>query len=295
MANLIVIFILGIISGGFVVYFFVRAYWAKRLLIAKQTLLSQYDSDLDRAKQRYRTLETVSQRWLVEKAGIEQQLEAERRDRTLLQTQYEAQLEKEKRDRVALQADYGAYRREAEARVVEQAEKGVNLAIEQSREIETEKQALQKKVEQLAQSLNDSTTQIQQLQEKLKQEKIRLEAELKSAYENSGLTFASITSALFKNIVMQRNSALEIDKNKGCANAILLTLRAIDDQEFRPSKRVHATNKVWCESTAPGLKMMRIYFRINKPVKGKCEVLISHKKDPKTQSKDIDWMKNHSS
>lgn len=295
MTNPIVIFILGIVGGGLTVHFFARAYWTKRLQTTKRTLLSQYDSDLDRAQQRYQTLEAVGQQWLKEKASLEQRIEQGKRDRTLLLTRHEAQVEQGKRDRTALQADYDTYRLEAKAQIAEQAEEGVKLAIEESKNIEAENQALQQKIEQLERNLNSSNIETHQLQEKLAQERNQLETELQSAYKCAGITFASIAEALFKNIAIQKDSAIEIDKNKDCAHAILITLRAIDDQNFQPFKKVHATDKVWFESVAPGLKMMRIYFRKSKPEQGKCQVLISHKKDPKTQSKDIAWMKDHSS
>ncbi len=281
MINPIVIFILGMASGGFVIYFFVSAYWTKRLQTARQALLNQYDSDLNKAQQRCQTLETAAQQWLREKARLGQEVEQEKRDRT------------------QLQADYDAYRLEAKAQITEQAEKGVNLAIEQSKEIEAEKQALQQKlqqeIEQLERNLNSSVIETQQIKQKSAQEKSQLEAELQSAYESAGITFASIAQALFKNIEIQRDSAIEIDKNQECAHAILLALRAIDGKNFRASKPLNETGKVWFESEEPGLKMMRIYFRKNKPDRGKCEVLISHKKDSKTQSKDIKWMKKHAS
>ncbi|MGB3767761.1 MAG: hypothetical protein WA947_14490 [Phormidesmis sp.] len=222
MINPIVIFILGMASGGFVIYFFVSAYWTKRLQTARQALLNQYDSDLNKAQQRCQTLETAAQQWLREKARLGQEVEQEKRDRT------------------QLQADYDTYRLEAKAQITEQAEKGVNLAIEQSKEIEAEKQALQQKlqqeIEQLERNLNSSVIETQQIKQKSAQEKSQLEAELQSAYESAGITFASIAQALFKNIEIQRDSAIEIDKNQACAHAILLALRAIDGKNFRASK-----------------------------------------------------------
>ena len=284
MINLIFTFICGAIAGCIAAGLLARIYWAKKLQVLKQSLLDQYDSDLAIAQQHNRLLENREKQWLKEKANIEQQLEAERRDRASLQTNY-----------TAYRQNVQAQIQDAEAKVIDTREKGINLAVEQTKDIEDEKRSLQQRIEQLERSLNDTAIQNQQLKMQLERESARLATELKSAYNSTGLTFAAIATSLFQNLVIQRGSAVEIDKNRDCASAILRTLRAIDDKNFSLSKKLGATNKAWFESTAPGLKMMRIYFRKNKPVPGKCEVLISHKKDSKTQEKDIDWMKRQHS
>ena len=284
MINPIFTFICGIVSGCIVAGLIARIYWAKKLQVLKQSLLDQYDSDLAVAQQHNRLLENREKQWLQEKADIEQQLEAEKRDRASLQTNYKA-----------YQQIAQAQIQDAKAKIVDVREKGINFAVEQTKDIEAEKRSLLQRIEQLERSLNDTLIQNQELQAQIERENTRLETELKSAYSSTGVTFASIATSLFQNLVIQRGSAVEIDKNRDCASAILRTLRAIDDKKFRLSKKVGATNKAWFESTAPGLKMMRIYFRKNKPIPGKCEVLISHKKDSKTQEKDIDWMKRQHS
>ena len=309
MINPIVTFIFGVISGCFVVYFLAKAHWMRRLQATKQALWHQYDSDLAIAQQHNRTLESREQHWLKEEAALTQQLKDVACDRTSRQADYEnyrsaaktqiakleQQLAQEKRDRTSLQADYDAFKREAQEKIAAEEEKCIVLALEQSEEIEADKRSLQAQVEQLEGNLNNQAIQNQVLQNELAEERAKLKSKLKSAYESAGITYASVAESLFNNIVIQRNSAIEIDKNEDCATAILKTLRAIDDRKFKDSKKVHATGRVWFESTAPGLKMIRIYFRKNKPTSGKCEVLISPKQNSKTQDKDIEWMKNQHS
>ena len=284
MINLIVTFILGSISGCIVTYLLARVYWSKKLQALKQVLLDQYDSDLAIAQQHNRILEDREKQWLEEKVAVERQLEIAKRDRLAIQADYDTHRQ---RAQIQLQA--------AKARIIDVSEKGINLAVEQTKDIEAENQSLQQRIEQLERSLNDTVIQNQQLQETLERKDAQQKLDIEAARDSSDLSFALVATSLFQNIVIKRGSAAEIDNNKDCASAILRTLRAIDDKRFRPSKKVGATDKSWFESTAPGLKMMRIYFRKNKPVQGKCEVLISHKKDSKTQEKDINWMKKQHS
>lgn len=313
MINSIFIFIFGLVSGCVAFYFLSKAYWAKRLAALKRSQtaqLAQYDSDrrqhqasaqrliAQRNEERRKrdALEAGLKQSAQLKQQYEQQISTGKKERDALQAKFEqfqqdaevrlaAQIES---DRAAQQAELEKVQQDADSRVSAETEKGMKLAIDQTERIEAEKRSLQNKLQNLRDDLNASAMENERLRGKLEQAQANFKNELKQAHENSGLTFATVAEMTFTNLVILQDSAIEIDKHPEHAAGILHVLKTIDSWEFSNSKKVRATNREWLESKAK-LGAVRIYFHIDKPISGQCEVLISNKK---SQPKDFAYLKN---
>ena len=295
MINTLFIFIFGVASGCIAFYFLSKAYWKKQLTALKKShlaQLNQYDSDRQQRQ-------ASAQRWIEQRNQLEKKLadvkrqssKTELRQREQLQQQYEQQVAKAKGDRAILQSEFEQYKQTAKAQLAAETEKGVNLAIEQGKLLEADKRSLQSKLENLQNQLNNSVIKNAQLQSEIEQNQQRCNSELEQAHENAGLTFATVAKMTFPSLEILQHSETEIDKHPERAAGILQILKAIDNREFGNSKKVRATNNTWFESKSK-LGAVRVYFRIDKPISGKCEVLIS---DKRRQEKDLMYLKDRHS
>lgn len=328
MINSILIFLFGAVSGCGVSYFLTKAYWKKRLAAVSRSHADQialYDGYLDSAKQQ---TQASVQRWIKQR----EQLEAKSRDsldegirrQTQLRQQYEEKIAKVEKVRAALQLQFYQYRAETDARLEQQStqaqsdraelqaaleqceketeikvsaetEKGIQLAIEQSKRLKEEKRSLQidlqatrGKLDSLRDDLNKIVIKNAELQQELTQRQQQADSEIQQAYQDSGVTLAAVAEMTFTNLVFLQNSTIEIDKHQKHAAGILHVLKDIDNREFGSSKKIRATNKEWFESKAK-LGVVRIYFHKDKPTFGQCEVLIA---DKRNQNRDFSYLKD---
>ncbi|MGB3300257.1 MAG: hypothetical protein WBA76_18495 [Phormidesmis sp.] len=305
MVNSIVVFILGLFGGSLATYFGVRAVWVGRLKATRQMLFNQYDSELKVEQQQRRRLEGQMEAregdWLKWKAtsasralDLVKQIEEEERNRRQLQANYEArldnakqayqrsqidyeaQLEREKGDRLRLQNEYHHYKLEARANVDE--------SLKESEAVEQRNQRLNELNQQIENKKNA-------LEATLHQEREEHQQQLAQAYREADIDLGKLISELFPKVTLVRDSLNEINKNKVDAVIILCRLQALDKRDFAYSKKIHATSNGWSECRAPHMKLLRIYYRKQKAESSLCEVLVSYKKDSKTQDKDLAWLK----
>ena len=132
----------------------------------------------------------------------------------------------------------------------------------------------------------------QQLVQVHQQEKEQLEKTLKASRRSSDIDIAAVIKALFPSLILLRDSVEACDRNITDTATLLLQRQALENKNFKYSKKVHSTSGEWSEVRAPHMNMMRIYYRKeNTSPSHKCEVLISRKKDTKTQDKDLAWLR----
>lgn len=299
--NLILVFIFGLLVGSSATYFYAKSYWIKRLKVTKQRLFVQYDSDIRAEQQHRQQLENREGQWLRQheesanrESALAEQLEAKARSFRQRQVEYEKRLAAEKQvslrlqddyearlgtargDRAKLQSEYDGYKLEAKANVDE--------SLQESLTIEQRNRALDATNKQLE---NEKKV----LESALCQEREQHQKSLEQAYQEPNVDFGKIISELFPNVKLMRDSLCEINKNKRNIGTILCRLQALNNRDFSYSKKLHATSNDWSECRAPHMKLLRIYYRKEKRESGGCEVLISYKKDSKTQDKDVFWLK----
>lgn len=100
-----------------------------------------------------------------------------------------------------------------------------------------------------------------------------------------------LITTLFPDLILLRDSIDIIATQPENLVKLLKSLKDITDgQPYSPIK-VRATDKKWSECRVPHVSMMRIYFQKCKKSSG-YQILISPKKNQKTQDKDYEWLKS---
>ncbi|MGC1308221.1 MAG: hypothetical protein WA885_13420 [Phormidesmis sp.] len=306
MINTIVAFICGALAGalaGSIAYrAYAKSHWTRRVREVKESLYDQYKENSQIEAQRRRQLELRVRDLLAkgdalteEGETLTKQLAGEKRDRLhmqanfakmlkeaqangqKIQNDYEERLNTERGDRVKLQTEYEHYKKEAEA--------NIDLALKQDIAIEASNRQLKAEVSRLR-------SEKENLQLEFQTEKEQFDQALKTACEDPDIDFGKIISELFPSLELLRDSIDEINRNKRDVSAILRRLQALNNKNFEYSKKVHSTGGDWSECRAPHMKMIRLYYRKESASpRHKCEVLVSRKKDKKTQEKDLAWIR----
>lgn len=301
MINSIVVFVLGLLGGSLITYFYARAFWIGRLKATRQTLFDQYDSKIKAERQQRRQLEAREGKWLKRQetlanrgSALVEQIEEELCNRQRLQAEHEVRLDAEKQanqrsqsdcetrlkvekgDRLRLQSEYSRYKLEAKADVEESLKE--SEAVEQRNEI----------LHEINEKLENKKNALEAI---LHQEREDHQRSLEQAYQEIDIDLGKLISELFPKVILVRDSLNEINKNKSDIGIILCRLQAINKRDFFYSKKVQATSNGWLECRAPHMKLLRIYYRKQKTESCPCEVLVSYKKDSKTQGKDLAWLK----
>lgn len=136
-----------------------------------------------------------------------------------------------------------------------------------------------------------------------------LEAALQAAHERlaegivvNSAQFKALICLLLPNLEFLRDSLevmLQLDLSR--LHDLLATLKALGDGTLNDGHRqavrvvkVRSTDGKWSECRVPHVSMMRIYFQKNK-LRDSYQVLVSPKKDQKTQDKDYEWLKSQGS
>ncbi|AFY39342.1 hypothetical protein Lepto7376_3105 [[Leptolyngbya] sp. PCC 7376] len=113
--------------------------------------------------------------------------------------------------------------------------------------------------------------------------------------EDSGWTTDQITEllkSLFPDIVLLRDSiAILTSQPENLVKLITAIKDIYDGHPYSPTK-VRATDKKWTECRVPHINLMRIYFQKCKKESG-YQILISPKKNQKSQDQDYEWLKGH--
>lgn len=292
MVSAVITFIVGVLLGGVLLHFLQRSHWQKRIKSVRQELFDQHADDLERVQNQLRgnirtqrgLFDTREREWLSEKdeqaakvSKLAQQLAQQQQENHRLQADYEAQL-------VAERGNYDKLSFALE-REKKQARENVDVALKQTVDIEAKNVLLQENIKQLEFGKAH-------LQKTHQQEKEQLERTLKSMHKSSGIDVEAVIEALFPSLILLRDSIDECDRNQKDIATILRQLQALENRDFKYSKKVHSTSGEWSEVRAPHMNMMRIYYRKeNTSPSHKCEVLISRKKDTKTQDRDLAWLR----
>lgn len=292
MTNAVVIFIVGAMTGCLLLHFYQRRYQRKQLKLTKQALFDQYSNNLNqvkaqlsseleqqasRAKRLEHELRSHNEKLTAQLSALKQQVSDQLQAQQRLQTDYEAQLNAAHDNYAQLQTDYNDAQHNAR--------ENVDVALQQNVEVEARNERLQADIEQLV-------LEQQQLRETHRQEKADAKKNRKGAGHKSGIDFEQLTQELFPRLTLLRDSVEAIKSNKKETGAILCRLLALENKNFEYSKKVHSTGGYWFECKAPNMKMVRIYFRKeNSSPNHQCEVLVSRKKDEKSQEKDLAWLR----
>lgn len=176
---------------------------------------------------------------------------------------------------------------------------------------QAEAQQRQAKLQALEAEREALTGQIQQLEQELAHTKGRLAAQTHSLEEaqvrlQTGTIgaerFSQAIAKLLPNITFLRDSMeVMILEPPHRLNALLGSLRALSDGSLTQNHqsngikvmKVHATDNKWSEFHVPNASMMRVYFHKSK-LGNRYQVLVTEKKDPKTQGKNHAWLKSQS-
>ena len=100
---------------------------------------------------------------------------------------------------------------------------------------------------------------------------------------------------LLPSLIFLRDSIERIEEESRGFNFLISNLKLINDGDFAGSVKVKATHSEWRECRVQQMNMMRIYFQKCKSAKSQCQVLISLKKNQKSQDRDYEWLKKQSS
>ncbi|MGB2926045.1 MAG: hypothetical protein WBB82_12145 [Limnothrix sp.] len=129
----------------------------------------------------------------------------------------------------------------------------------------------------------------------LKQQFASNVATLDAANENSWSQeqIEELLTALFPDVTLLRDSvAVLVYQPENLVKLIKAIKDICEGNAYSPTK-VRATDKKWTECRVPHINLMRIYFQKCKKVAG-YQVLISPKKNQKSQDQDYEWLKSHS-
>ena len=304
MTNAVVMFIVGALTGCLSLHLYQRSYWTKQLKLTRQALFDQYSHDLSEVRTQ---LSGAAEQQAAQAKQQEQELRShyEKRTETLtaqlseLRTQTsaqkQAQTQAQQQAQQRLKIDYEAQLKSARDIYTQlktkyhndqrNARENVDVVLQQNVEVEARNKKLQADIEQLV-------LEQQQLRETHRLEKAAFENSQKGSAHKSAIDFEQVTQALFPRLKLLRDSIEEIRYNKKETGAILRRLLALENKNFEYSKKVHSTGGYWFECKAPHMKMIRIYFRKeNASPSQQCEVLVSRKKDEKSQEKDLAWLR----
>ena len=237
------------------------------------------------------------------------------------QTQHQAQQRKFVAQQQQLQTVETRCEQLAQAKTQAKAETEELLKVsdEEIKDLEGQLTVLQNELESLEQErdrLTETALQLEQDQASLQD---RLEAEILVREEaqarlQTGMIgaeqFAEAIARLLPNLIFLRDSMeVMLQESPVRQNALLSSLRALSDGSLTQNHhnngikvmKVHATDNKWSEFHVPNASMMRVYFYKLKgndsgesSQSGRYQVLVTEKKDPKTQGKNHAWLKSQS-
>lgn len=277
----------GVLIGSVSAYLYGRLYWKEQIRAARREVLG----DLDKVQEQKHLLAASGRKWLEHRKGLEQEctvlkakVASQQQHYEQLEVSRQKSLSQQSTDYERLQQDYKSYKTKAWD--------NVTLALQQEEELEAKNRDLQAENSRL-------TSKVEEMQSLWKAEKSQYEAaaadyeqKLNEAYKEPNINIEEIIRKLFPQLELLRDSIDDINRNKHSISAILHRLQALHNHDFEYSEKVKATGGEWSECRAPHMGMIRLYYRkeSDSPLE-KCEVLVSRKKDRKSQKKDMEWLK----
>jgi len=312
----VITFGIGIVIGGGVTQRLAKQYWQRRLKETRQALLARYMGDIQAEARQRETAERIkgqlekSERvWLTKEEGwtkqeqalagqlsalkqnqqkqkqdqerwikleqnkvrsLEAQLKKEQCQWQDEQENYKRQLEHQQSNHLKLQIEHNKHREDMSA------------SIQSSLEVERKNTALNHEVERLRDRLKKSEIALEQ------SEKAHTLA-LTAAAQEADLNLSEIVEKLFPNVELLRDSVAQLSQHKRDFGTVLAEIQTlVQHRKHTHFAKVRATQGKWSECRAG--KMGRIYYR--KTATQKYKILISWKKNEKSQKKDIEWLKH---
>lgn len=102
-----------------------------------------------------------------------------------------------------------------------------------------------------------------------------------------------LIAVLLPEITLLRDSMEILAANPENLVSLIKGLKDILEGQAYSAKKVRATDNKWTECRVPHVNLMRFYYQKSK--KSGYQVLISPKKNQKSQDQDYEWLKSHSS
>ncbi len=304
--------VIGLALGSSLVWVYARRYWIKRLYNAQQAISAQYSNDIQQEARKTQT--AIERRFELEEkirllqdehedltthvATLSNHLEAAQQALKTAEQTYEERLALEKKK--ASQSSREMQER-YEGDLIEKQCECTSLKMEldkceQNKETNLgiffkEHEALEQTNRILAADKQRLESELLTLQAELIEQKQLYNHDRCLAAQKLEIDFGHIIDELFPNVDLLRDSLDEINRNKNDFSTLLFRIRALSSGDVSHSRKVRATHNVWSECRAPNMGMMRIYYRKTKEDLDRYELLVSRKKNSKSQKQDIDWLK----
>ena len=196
------------------------------------------------------------------------------------------QLEKQKEKTQARKKEITENNRDLEE-VLESLEKDQQLILEHK---EQEIQTLQEQNKKLAIALEQSKVELFTLKQNPQSTTLQNNDEEGSQWTPEEIM--ELLKALFPDIVLLRDSINVLVEQPENRVKLVKAIKDIYDGNPHQPTKVRATDKKWTECRVPHINLMRMYFQKCKKDAG-YQILISPKKNQKTQDKDYEWLKSH--
>lgn len=273
-------FFWGLGLGGIGLFFGMRMLQKQEILKLKKNFVTQqeaYESQLQLQAENY-DLEIANQ-----VAQLEQTI-------TTLQKNLQEQLQEK-------------------ARLEEQLRQEKNLSLISQRKLRENNRDIDEILESLEQSqqevLQQKDLEIDQLKAQLQDYAIHLEQRKIESLSHSescsspgfpkgdrlnGEQIATLIDTLFPEITLLRDSLSVLTEQPENLVALIKALKDILDGQAYSAKKVRATDNKWTECRVPHVNLMRLYYQKCKKKSG-YQVLISPKKNQKSQDQDYEWLK----
>jgi len=152
-------------------------------------------------------------------------------------------------------------------------------------------------------SLQEENTELAISLEQLKVELFTIKQQLAQNAKSSELhggdrwgteQIEELLTTLFPDVTLLRDSlGVIVVQPENLVKLIKAIKDICEGNAYSPTK-VRATDRKWTECRVPHINLMRIYFQKCKKTSG-YQILISPKKNQKSQDQDYEWLKSHSS
>ncbi len=327
--NTMISFVLGILSGCSILFPLINIYWKQKLNLEKRSLSSNFSKVLRLEIRQKKELEEERDR-LLKKLDSEgqdylllqkqyDQFEQEVADKLTDFNQQVIKLENENRtfrdERKRLSLEKERLSREKE-QLVHRTEQltlkngrlleGTEQLTLRNKQLSLENDQLLQETEQLTVEYENLLVKKKQQEEALKKRRSqseptnkvsqkKIQQKNKYSRREADKKIQQILSVLLPKIDLLRDSVELMVAESHNLDPLIAKLKSIHDGDFTGSVKVKATHSEWRECHVQQMNMMRIYFQRCHSDKSRYQVLISPKKDQKSQNQDYEWLKRKSS
>ncbi|MBV5257724.1 hypothetical protein FLX56_04715 [Synechococcus moorigangaii CMS01] len=278
-------FFWGLGLGGIGLFFTMRALQKQEVLKLKKNFVSQqeaYESQLQLQAENY-DLEIANQAQEFQQAiaTLQQQLQSQTQTKESFQTQ----LKQAKAQNIVSQKKLRENNRDIDE---------ILESLEQSqRDILQQKEA---EISRLEMQLQAYATNLEQQQRALASFQNQAQAPCPNSSSTKGdrldvEQIQALLQTLFPDIMLLRDSLDILATQPENLAALIKALKDILEGQAYGAKKVRATDNKWTECRVPHVNLMRLYYQKCKKKTG-YQVLISPKKNQKSQDQDYEWLKS---